>query len=70
MALDTETHELEELRAPDEQQPIDQTTEIDALPPTDHGRGAYTALACCTIAQAPIWGRSHLARPSMRGTLV
>ncbi|KAG5755721.1 hypothetical protein H9Q70_001617 [Fusarium xylarioides] len=31
---------------------------IDALPPTDRGRGAYTALACCTIAQAPIWGYS------------
>ena len=30
---------------------------IDALPPTDRGRGAYTALACCTIAQAPIWGK-------------
>ncbi|KAH8178186.1 major facilitator superfamily protein [Sarocladium implicatum] len=32
--------------------------EIDALPPTDHGKGAYTALACCTLAQAPIWGYS------------
>ncbi|KAJ6441455.1 MFS monocarboxylate transporter [Purpureocillium lavendulum] len=30
----------------------------DSLPPTDHGRGAYLALACCTIAQAPIWGYS------------
>ncbi|KAL7930767.1 MFS general substrate transporter [Trichoderma chlorosporum] len=28
------------------------------LPPADHGRGAYLALACCTIAQAPIWGYS------------
>lgn len=26
------------------------------LPPADHGRGAYIALACCTAAQAPIWG--------------
>ncbi|KAI5457062.1 major facilitator superfamily domain-containing protein [Mariannaea sp. PMI_226] len=32
--------------------------QIDALPPTDRGRGAYTALACCTVAQAPIWGYS------------
>ncbi|OBS25552.1 hypothetical protein FPOA_06087 [Fusarium poae] len=31
---------------------------IDTLPPTDRGRGAYTALACCTMAQAPIWGYS------------
>ena len=28
----------------------------DDLPPQDHGRGAYLALACSTIAQAPIWG--------------
>ncbi|PFH62923.1 hypothetical protein XA68_10976 [Ophiocordyceps unilateralis] len=28
------------------------------LPPTDRGRGAYMALACCTISQAPIWGYS------------
>lgn len=28
------------------------------LPPADHGRDAYVALACCTIAQAPIWGYS------------
>ncbi|UKZ50378.1 hypothetical protein TrVGV298_004638 [Trichoderma virens] len=27
-------------------------------PPADHGRGAYLSLACCTIAQAPIWGYS------------
>jgi hypothetical protein len=26
------------------------------LPPADYGRGAYVALACCTAAQAPIWG--------------
>ncbi|KAF4447761.1 hypothetical protein F53441_8780 [Fusarium austroafricanum] len=31
---------------------------VNALPPTDRGRGAYTALACCTMAQAPIWGYS------------
>ncbi|KAF5666521.1 monocarboxylate transporter [Fusarium heterosporum] len=31
---------------------------IGVLPPTDRGRGAYTALACCTIAQGPIWGYS------------
>ncbi|KAM0247434.1 hypothetical protein ACHAP5_004073 [Fusarium lateritium] len=35
-----------------------ESSSIDALPPTDRGRGAYTALACCTIAQAPIWGYS------------
>ncbi|OAA59399.1 MFS monocarboxylate transporter [Cordyceps fumosorosea ARSEF 2679] len=28
-----------------------------SLPPTDHGRDAYLALACCTVAQAPIWGK-------------
>ncbi|KAM0449518.1 hypothetical protein ACHAO4_007538 [Trichoderma viride] len=28
------------------------------LPPADYGRGAYVALACCTAAQAPIWGYS------------
>lgn len=28
----------------------------ETLPPADHGRGAYLALACCTMAQAPIWG--------------
>lgn len=28
------------------------------LPPADYGRGAYVALACCTAAQAPIWGTS------------
>lgn len=31
-------------------------TAFDALPPADHGKGAYLALACCTLAQAPIWG--------------
>lgn len=33
--------------------------EVDALPPTDHGKGAYMALTCCTLAQAPIWGSSR-----------
>lgn len=37
---------------------------IDALPPTDRGRRAYTALACCTIAQAPIWGQHLISQPS------
>ena len=32
------------------------TEQGNSLPPTDRGRGAYLALACCTIAQAPIWG--------------
>lgn len=36
----------------------EESSSIDALPPTDRGRGAYTALACCTIAQAPIWGNN------------
>lgn len=31
---------------------------FDALPPTDRGKRAYTTLACCTLAQAPIWGYS------------
>ncbi|KJZ75116.1 hypothetical protein HIM_05602 [Hirsutella minnesotensis 3608] len=30
----------------------------DPLPPTDRGPGAYSALACCTVSQAPIWGYS------------
>lgn len=30
------------------------------LPPTDHGRDAYLALLCCTVAQAPIWGKPTL----------
>ncbi|KAK2616215.1 hypothetical protein QQS21_000847 [Conoideocrella luteorostrata] len=29
-----------------------------SMPPTDRGRGAYVALACCTLAQVPIWGYS------------
>jgi hypothetical protein len=37
--------------------------QMQSLPPTDHGRGAYTALACCTIAQAPIWGKFHHYQP-------
>ncbi|KAF4592247.1 MFS monocarboxylate transporter [Ophiocordyceps camponoti-floridani] len=40
----------------------DQSFEADddaqLLPPTDTGRGAYVALACCTVSQAPIWGYS------------
>lgn len=34
-----------------------------SLPPTDRGRGAYVSLACCTVAQVPIWGQ---LRPSFR----
>lgn len=30
------------------------------LPPADYGRRAYLALACCTAAQAPIWGTSSI----------
>ncbi|KAF5242472.1 hypothetical protein FANTH_8638 [Fusarium anthophilum] len=30
----------------------------DSLPPTDHGKDAYLALTCCTMAQLPIWGYS------------
>ncbi|KAJ4213521.1 hypothetical protein NW759_010941 [Fusarium solani] len=53
------SHELQVVRSgDDETRPDDGTTTIDALPPTDRGRGAYVALACCTIAQAPIWGYS------------
>lgn len=40
--------------------PYSVETSDDELPPTDHGRGAYIALACCTIAQAPIWGKRSL----------
>ncbi|RCI12816.1 hypothetical protein L249_0540 [Ophiocordyceps polyrhachis-furcata BCC 54312] len=32
--------------------------EDDIVPPPDRGRGAYLALACCTISQIPIWGYS------------
>lgn len=31
------------------------------LPPADYGRGAYVALACCTAAQAPIWGTCSIS---------
>jgi hypothetical protein len=34
---------------------------FNALPPTDRGKGAYTTLACCTLAQAPIWGGCPLS---------
>ena len=57
-------HELEsinELGSPAEPELMDSqrlATEIDALPPADRGKGAYLALACCTVAQAPIWGNS------------
>lgn len=79
----TETRELDELnhdngrisRSDDEA--TDMSTEHmqgDSLPPTDHGRGAYLALACCTVAQAPIWGYSvsfgifqeYYSKPSSR----
>lgn len=55
-------HELESLDradSPAERQLTNDhphSNEIDALPPTDRGKGAYLALACCTAAQAPIWG--------------
>ncbi|KAH8688241.1 major facilitator superfamily domain-containing protein [Ilyonectria robusta] len=45
------------MTAPSSSENEDQAS-IDALPPTDRGRGAYIALACCTVAQAPIWGYS------------
>ncbi|KAH7171378.1 major facilitator superfamily domain-containing protein [Dactylonectria macrodidyma] len=61
--MSTQTiHELSELSSPVEQRRTEQVEDdqvsIDALPPTDRGRGAYIALACCTVAQAPIWGYS------------
>ncbi|RSL94222.1 hypothetical protein CEP52_012742 [Fusarium oligoseptatum] len=53
------SHELQVVRSgDDETRQHNGSTTIDALPPTDRGRGAYVALACCTIAQAPIWGYS------------
>ncbi|KAM0548557.1 hypothetical protein ACHAPJ_009880 [Fusarium lateritium] len=52
----TTSLELASVRSNDENEA--ESSSIDALPPTDRGRGAYTALACCTIAQAPIWGYS------------
>lgn len=39
---------------------------VDFLPPTDHGHGAYVALACCTLAQAPVWGK-HRACSAQNG---
>lgn len=50
----TTSHELQVVRSGDDE--TSGSVPIDALPPTDRGRGAYVALACCTIAQAPIWG--------------
>ncbi|KAJ4257527.1 hypothetical protein NW762_008651 [Fusarium torreyae] len=52
----TTSFELASVRSNDENEA--ESSSINALPPTDRGRGAYTALACCTIAQAPIWGYS------------
>ncbi|KAF4981272.1 hypothetical protein FZEAL_2898 [Fusarium zealandicum] len=54
------SHELAVVH-PHNQSEGEQHTEpnsIDTLPPTDRGRGAYVALFCCTVAQAPIWGYS------------
>jgi hypothetical protein len=53
--------ELASIRPTDEGEA--ELSSIDALPPTDRGRGAYTALACCTIAQAPIWGQYPTFQP-------
>lgn len=47
--LESTHHDQEE----DSEDPIQRP---QTLPPADHGRAAYLALACCTIAQAPIWG--------------
>lgn len=47
-----DSHELSVLR---HDETLPQSVE-DNLPPQDYGRGAYLALACSTIAQAPIWG--------------
>jgi hypothetical protein len=33
-----------------------QEVTTDALPPADHGKDAFIALGCCTVAQAPVWG--------------
>ncbi|KAF4341144.1 monocarboxylate transporter 2 [Fusarium beomiforme] len=52
----TTSLELATIRPSDEDEA--ELSSIDVLPPTDRGRDAYTALACCTIAQAPIWGYS------------
>lgn len=39
------------------------------LPPADYGRGAYIALACCTAAQAPIWGTFFQFFPGINNML-
>lgn len=59
----TSIHELESLDqtySPAERQLTNEhpSNQTDALPPTDRGKGAYMALACCTVAQAPIWGKT------------
>ncbi|UZP39732.1 hypothetical protein NXS19_007548 [Fusarium pseudograminearum] len=54
----TTSLELASNRPEDNEDIPSESASISALPPTDRGRGAYTALACCTIAQAPIWGYS------------
>ncbi|XEV02000.1 hypothetical protein FSHL1_007287 [Fusarium sambucinum] len=54
----TTSLELASNRPEDNEVEQPELTSIDALPPTDRGPRAYTALACCTIAQAPIWGYS------------
>lgn len=53
----TTSLELTSNRLEDNGEAHSEIASINALPPTDRGRGAYTALACCTIAQAPIWGK-------------
>ncbi|KAM5354268.1 hypothetical protein ACJ41O_000918 [Fusarium nematophilum] len=58
MASET-SHELDDLHSRyRNDSELHEPAPVDALPPTDRGRGAYSALACCTIAQAPIWGYS------------
>ncbi|KAM0254549.1 hypothetical protein ACHAQJ_006655 [Trichoderma viride] len=55
-------HELSRVFTNDEQSREEDSRERiqneQTLPPADYGRGAYLALACCTAAQAPIWGYS------------
>lgn len=54
----TDSRDNEHRRAVETLQMMDENaTSATSLPPTDHGRDAYLALLCCTVAQAPIWGK-------------
>ncbi|KAM3441098.1 hypothetical protein MY4824_001882 [Beauveria thailandica] len=59
--LQTESNEHEHRRSIETLQILDgNSTNGASLPPTDRGRNAYLALICCTVAQAPIWGKPTL----------